>query len=90
VTRVLPTTSCPFHAGIAAHYLHHPLLMVIAPEDEMPAADPEVARAAYDAVPAPKEVVEIDGGHFGLLHHPSGLFDEATAVQAGFLVQTLR
>jgi len=25
-----------------------------------------------------------------LLHHPSGLFDEATAVQAGFLVQTLR
>lgn len=90
VTRVLPTDSCPFHAGIAAPHLEHPLLMMIAPEDEMPAANPEVARAAYDVVPAPKELVEIGGGHFGLLHHPSDLFDQPTTVQADFLVRTLR
>ena len=89
VTRVLPPTPCPFHAGIAAPYLLHPLLMLIAPEDEMPAADPEVSRAAYNSVPAPKELMEIDGGHFGLLHHPSVLFDLASRAQSEFLLRTL-
>lgn len=89
VTRVLPPTPCPFHAGIAAPYLLHPLLMLIAPEDEMPGADPEVSRAAYDSVPGPKELVEIDGGHFGLLHHPSALFDQSSHAQSEFLLRTL-
>ena len=40
---------------------------MIAPEDEMPHTDPAVTRAAVDAVPAGAEVVEIQGGHFGLL-----------------------
>lgn len=89
VTRVLPATPCRFHAGIAAPYLVRPLLMMIAPQDEMPGANPEVSRAAYDAVPGPKELVEMDGGHFGLLHHPSVLFDQASATQCEFLVRTL-
>lgn len=89
VTRVLPPTPCPFHAGIAAPHLLHPLLMLIAPEDEMPAADPEVSRAAYESVPGPKELLEIDGGHFGLLHHPSVLFDRASTAQSEFLLRTL-
>jgi len=89
VTRVLPATLCPFHAGIAAPHLNHPLLMMIAPEDEMQGANPDVSRAAYASVPAPKELVEIRGGHFGLLHHPSELFDEASTVQIDFLVRTL-
>lgn len=89
VTRVLPATLCPFHAGIAAPHLNHPLLMLIAPEDEMQGANPEVSRAAYASVHARKELVEIRGGHFGLLHHPSKLFDEASTVQKDFLVRTL-
>jgi uncharacterized protein len=89
VTRVNPQTPSPFHAGLATPYLHHPLLMLIAPGDEMPGANPVVSRAAYDAAPGPKELVEIDGGHFGLLHHPSGLFDQASAAQRDFLLRTL-
>lgn len=90
VTRVLPPTPCPFHAGIAAPYLRHPLLMLLAPEDEMPAANPEVSRATYDSVRGPKELVELDGGHFGLLYHPSVVFDRASRAQIDFLVRWLR
>lgn len=89
VTRVVPPTPSPFHAGIAAPHLVHPLLMMIAPRDEMPGANPKVSRAAYDAVAGPKELVEMDGGHFGLLHHPSVLFDQASGAQCEFLGRTL-
>jgi hypothetical protein len=88
-TRVVPKTSAPFHPGIAAPHMRRPLLMVIAPHDEMPQADPEVSRAAYAAVCGPKQLLEIEGGHFGLLHHPSELFDVASRAQRDFLVQAL-
>jgi pimeloyl-ACP methyl ester carboxylesterase len=88
-TRVLPNTRAPFHAGIAAPHLHRPVLMMIAPQDEMPQAIPDVSRAAYRSLPAAKQLFEIDGGHFGLLHHPSELFDVASRAQRDFLVQTL-
>jgi uncharacterized protein len=88
-TRVVPKTAAPFHAGIAAPHLRRPLLMLIAPQDEMPHANPDVSRAAFDAVPGAKELVEIDGGHFGLLHHPSDLFDTSSRAQRDFLVRTL-
>ena len=62
---------------------------MIAPEDEMPGADPAVTRAAVDAAPAEEEIVEIEGGHFGLLWHPGALFDRAAAVQRDFLLRVL-
>ncbi len=34
-------------------------------------------------------VVEIDGGHFGLLYYPSALFEQASSVQRDFLLSTL-
>jgi len=37
----------------------------------------------------PKELLEIDGGHFGLLHYPSALFDQATGAQRDFLLRSL-
>ncbi len=89
-TRVLPATPCPFHAGIAAPHVSAPLLMMVAPEDEMPGANPDISRAAFATVPGPKELIEIDGGHFGLLHHPSALFDRASRAQSDFLRRTLR
>jgi hypothetical protein len=88
-TRVAPPTLCPFHAGVAAPHLLHPLLMLIAPEDEMPGASPAVSRAVFAIVSGAKELVEIDGGHFGLLHYPSALFDRASAVETDFLLRTL-
>ncbi len=89
VTRFIPSTPAPFHAGIATPRLRAPLLMMIAPHDEMPGADPDVSRAAYGSAPGPKQLVEIDGGHFGLLWHPSDLFDRASRAQRDFLVRTL-
>jgi pimeloyl-ACP methyl ester carboxylesterase len=89
VTRVIPKTPAPYHPGICAPYVKAPTLMMIAPEDEMAGANPAVARAAYDSIPAKKELVEIAGGHFGLLHYPSELFDQAACAQRDFLVRML-
>jgi uncharacterized protein len=88
-TRVVPKTRAPFHAGIAAPHVRQPVLMLVAPQDEMPQANPDVSRAAYRGLPATKQLSEIDGGHFGLLYHPSELFDVASRAQRDFLVQTL-
>jgi uncharacterized protein len=89
VTRVVPKTAAPYHPGICAPHINVPTLMMIAPEDEMPGAVPAVARAAYESIPAQKELIEIAGGHFGLLHYPSDLFDQAAHVQRDFLVRIL-
>ena len=89
VTRVIPRTPSPFHAGIAAPHLHQPLLMIMAPEDEMPGSNPKVSRAVYESAAGPKELFEIGGGHFGLLHYPSDLFDQAAGAQRDFLLRTL-
>lgn len=88
-TRALPPTPAPYHAGLATPYLRTPLLALIAPDDEMPGANPVVARAAIEAAPAAKEIIEIEGGHFGLLWHPGELFDFAVTEQLRFLKRTL-
>ena len=89
VTRVVPETPCPFHPGIAAPHLDQPALFMVAPGDEMPGSSPEVARTVFDLMPEPKELCEIDGGHFGLLYHPGNLFDRASGTQADFLRRVL-
>jgi uncharacterized protein len=86
-TRVTPVTPVPFHAGLCAPHVQAPILFMIAPEDEMPAANPVVSRQAYNEAPEPKELFEIAGGHFGLLHYPSALFDQASRVQRDFLAR---
>jgi uncharacterized protein len=88
-TRVTPNTAVPFHAGLAARHIHCPVLMQISPFDELPGANPAVARTVFAAVQGPKELVEIDGGHFGLLHHPSQWFDDASQGQRDFLLRHL-
>ena len=89
VTRVTPTTPAPYHPGLCAPYLQAPTLFVIAPEDEMPGSNPTVSRLAFAAAPEPKELFEIGGGHFGLLHYPSEWFDQASNVQRDFLIRYL-
>ncbi|MGH2445441.1 MAG: hypothetical protein ACRDGD_05310, partial [Candidatus Limnocylindria bacterium] len=70
---------------LCAPYVTAPSLMMVAPRDEMPHANPRVSRQAFELIPGEKEWYEIEGGHFGLLYHPSDLFDEASSVQADFL-----
>jgi pimeloyl-ACP methyl ester carboxylesterase len=86
---VAPDTPVPFHPVLCAPHLNASLLMLVAREDEMPGASSIIARMTFEAAPQPKELVEIDGGHFGLLYFPSPLFDQACQVQIDFLTRHL-
>lgn len=88
-TRATPRTPAPFHAGLVAPHIRCPVLVQMSPNDEMPGANPEVAAAVFGAMPEPKSWLEIEGGHFGLLHHPSKAFDDASAAQREFLIDVL-
>lgn len=85
VTRARPKTPAPWHPGLGAPYVTCPSVFVVSPEDEMPGAVPAVTRDAYDKLSGPKEWVDIDGGHFGLLYFPSPEFERASSAEARFL-----
>lgn len=84
-TRVIPPTKVPFSSYLTAPYIEAPVLMMVGRDDEMVHCNPEVQKAVFEKIAAPKEFYEIDGGHFGLLWHPSKLFDEAVGCQIEFL-----
>jgi cephalosporin-C deacetylase-like acetyl esterase len=81
------TTETPelFHVGQCAPYLKAPILMVVATNDEMDGASTKVTSEVFKMIEQPKEWVEVDGGHFGLLHYPSTIFDAASKSQIDFL-----
>jgi hypothetical protein len=54
-----------------------------------PGANPVVARGTFDAAPRPKELLDLEGGHFGLLYHPGAIFDRVSTAQAGSLMRHL-
>jgi hypothetical protein len=89
VTRVIPSTVAPYSPYLCAPFVTVPSLMMVAPGDEMAGANPAVSRQAFEILGGEREYHEIGGGHFGLLYHPSPLFDEATTTQAEFLVRHL-
>jgi hypothetical protein len=89
VTIVQKDTPVPLNAALCAPHLKAPILMMISENDEMERANSDVSRRVFDMAPQPKELVEIDGGHFGLLHYPSPLFDQASTRQQHFLAQHL-
>ncbi|NOX84604.1 MAG: hypothetical protein GXO86_01360 [Chlorobi bacterium] len=79
-----------YHTGQFAPRLKAPILMIVAVNDEMEGANPEVTLAIYNKVTQPKEWVDIDGGHFGLLHYPSALFNKSSQAQIDFLNKYLK
>lgn len=89
-TYVTPKVPVKFNSVIGIPYIKAALLMMVAHDDEMPGANSDVARYAFSLAPEPKQLVEIEGGHFGLLYHPGTLFDEASATQADFFVRHLK
>ncbi len=84
-TYVNPDVPTAFSPVLCAPYLKASLLMMVSYEDEMPGANSGVARHTYDLAPTPKKLIEIDGGHFGIMHYPSPLFDLASKAQTDFL-----
>lgn len=74
-----------FHVGQFAAHIGAPILMIVATDDEMEGANTEVTRDVFDRIKQPKKWVPMDGGHFGLLYHPSPLFEESCQSQIAFL-----
>jgi len=89
ITRIVPETDVPFHPIVTADRLSMPVLFMVGRDDEMIHCDPGAQRAVYERIPDPKEFVEIDGGHFGLIWHPGPLFDQASRRQVDFLRRVL-
>jgi hypothetical protein len=89
ITRITPSNTAPFSPYLCAPYVTAPALMLVAHADEMIHASPTVSRRAFDLLPAEKDWYDLDGGHFGLLYHPSDLFDEASTAQAAYLTRHL-
>lgn len=79
-----------YHTGQCAPHLKAPVLMIVATNDEMDGANPEVTYEIFKMIKQPKEWVDIDGGHFGLLHYPSALFDKSSKAQIDFLNKYLK
>lgn len=89
VTRVIPSTSVPYHPLLCAPFVKVPTLLMVAPEDEMVHANYSVAKQAYELFSGPKQWYDIAGGHFGLLYYPGELYEEASQVQTQFLKKWL-
>lgn len=88
-TRVIPSTPVPYSPYLCAAHVQASALFMVAPEDEMVHANPEVSRRAFELIPTRKVWHDIADGHFGLLYHPSARFDEAASIQAAFLCAQL-
>jgi uncharacterized protein len=86
-TYVNPNAITFFHPALCAKQITAAVYLTIGIEDEM--ASPVVAREVYDLIPGPKDKMEIEGGHFGLLYYPSELFSKASQGQCDFLKKHL-
>lgn len=83
VVRKAPELSVP----VVAAQLTVPTLYIVASDDEVAGASPGVARECFDTITAPKVWEDIEGGHFGLLHENSVLFEQALEADLKFLAE---
>jgi hypothetical protein len=72
-----------------APFIRGPTLLTAGRNDEMVHCNPDVTRAVFGLMRCRKEWADIDGGHFGLLCHPSAIFEQASAGQCAFLIEAL-
>ncbi len=89
VVMTAPRDAPDFDPFACAPHVRVPTLFTMSADDEMPGAVSAVTHAVFDRLGGPKELIEVDGGHFGLLEYPSAPFDDASRAQAGFLARTL-
>ena len=84
-----PSDAPDFDPFACAPRVRVPTLFAMSPDDEMPGAVSAVTRAVFERLAGPKEVVEVDGGHFGIIEYPSTAFERASEAQAKWLTRTL-
>lgn len=89
ITRVIPTTPAPYHAGLCAPHITVPSLWIIAVDDEMAGSNPIVSRGVFDAAGGRKELIEIRGGHFAGLYPPAPPFDAVSGAERDFFRREL-
>ena len=85
VTIIRPTILTDFHFAHCIPHLRAAVLMVVPKHDEMSGCSSNISREVFNSINQPKEKVEIDGGHFGLLHYPSPVFETSSNAQIAFL-----
>jgi pimeloyl-ACP methyl ester carboxylesterase len=73
----------PFEAQVCVPRISAPLLMIVAPDDEED--DPQIAQEVFARASDPKQLVLVDGGHFGVLWPDSAEFRRSAAAQQEFL-----
>jgi pimeloyl-ACP methyl ester carboxylesterase len=84
-----PNDAPDFDPFACAPLVSVPTMFAMSADDEMPGAVSDVTRSVFDRIAGPKELMEVDGGHFGLLEYPSDAFDRASRAQANFLARAL-
>jgi uncharacterized protein len=89
VVFTVPSDAPDFDPFACAPRVRVPTLFAMSPDDEMPGAMSDVARAVYAGLSGPKELVEVDGGHFGIIEYPSVAFERASEAEAAWLALTL-
>jgi pimeloyl-ACP methyl ester carboxylesterase len=75
---------------LPAKHLKVPTLFVIATDDEVPLCELATNRQCFDLIEAPKQLVEIKGGHFGLIYQGSEPYRQAVDADIKFLRSILR
>jgi hypothetical protein len=85
ISRVTVKTPVPFAPQITAPFIKVPTMMLVGSNDEMIHCNPEVQKSVFDAIRAPKEFHEVDGGHFGCLYAGSSLFKQAVHLEIEFM-----
>ncbi len=79
----------PLDPQLCAPSVSVPTLAVLAEHDEMHGANADVARHVLGTMPAPVEIVNVGGGHFGVLYPGTPDFDRSLDAQREFLVRQL-
>ena len=85
VSKVTPKTPVPLMPQITAAFIKVPTMMLVGLNDEMIHCNPAVQKAVFNAITAPKEFYELDGGHFGCLYAGSSLFKKAVQLEINFM-----
>lgn len=70
---------------LPAKYLKVPTLFVIATDDEVPLCELTTNRRCFDLIEAPKDLLEINGGHFGLIYRETEPYRQAIDADIKFL-----
>ena len=70
---------------LPAKYLKVPTLFVIATDDEVPVCELMTNRRCFESIEAPKQLLEITGGHFGLAYQGTEPYRQTLSATITFL-----